>query len=213
MYICEYIQTCVYIYIYICIPLSIKREREKPLKILNPGAGTAWIGLWINKWCQDRRRENMVGVNMVLAEYHQIQAWLLWIYVLSAIWGCFDGVLLKPCLLQPCFHLAGQGSHLQRAQRASDVITYLVCLDVPLYCNIIISIVRIIHVYIYIYIYMFIHSFRTQSDRKIAQVPCERRRSYNPGGNKTEISIDLSAPPTTSPQTPPQPPRRDLCWQ
>ena len=24
-----------------------------------------------------RRRENMVGVNMILAEYHQIQAWLL----------------------------------------------------------------------------------------------------------------------------------------
>ena len=24
-----------------------------------------------------RRRENMVGVNMVLAEYHQIQTWLL----------------------------------------------------------------------------------------------------------------------------------------
>ena len=27
--------------------------------------------------CADRPRENMVGVNMVLAEYHQIQTWLL----------------------------------------------------------------------------------------------------------------------------------------
>ena len=27
--------------------------------------------------------------------------------VLFAIWGCFDGILPKPCLLQPCFHVAG----------------------------------------------------------------------------------------------------------
>ena len=24
--------------------------------------------------------------------------------LLFAIWECFDGILLKPCLLQPCFH-------------------------------------------------------------------------------------------------------------
>ena len=32
-----------------------------------------------------RRLENMVGVDMVLAEYHQIQTWLLEIYLLFAI--------------------------------------------------------------------------------------------------------------------------------
>ena len=25
----------------------------------------------------------------------------------NVICGCFDGILLKPCLLQPCFHVAG----------------------------------------------------------------------------------------------------------
>ena len=25
--------------------------------------------------------------------------------------GCFDGILLKPCLLQPCFHVAGCVKH------------------------------------------------------------------------------------------------------
>ena len=38
-----------------------------------------------------RRCVNVVGVNISN----------------NAICGCFDGILLKPCLLQPCFHVAG----------------------------------------------------------------------------------------------------------
>ena len=36
------------------------------------GGALHWQGSGVN-----RRRENLVGVNLVLAEYHQIQAWLL----------------------------------------------------------------------------------------------------------------------------------------
>ena len=52
-----------------------------------------------------RQGVNMVGVNMVLAEYHQIK------HAISndVTCRCFDGILLKPCLLQPCFHVAGGG--------------------------------------------------------------------------------------------------------
>ena len=39
------------------------------------------------------RRENMVGVDMV----H------------DAICECFEGTMLEPCLLKPCFHVAGKG--------------------------------------------------------------------------------------------------------
>ena len=44
-----------------------------------------------------RRRENMVGVNMVGVNmaFH------------DAICECFEGAMLEPCLLKPCFHVAG----------------------------------------------------------------------------------------------------------
>ena len=80
-------------------------ERCNNTKTLSPKMLLGCAGRTNRRW--SRRRENMVGVNMVLAENHQIQTWLLWIYLLFAIWGCFDGILLKPCLLQPCFHVAG----------------------------------------------------------------------------------------------------------
>ena len=50
-----------------------------------------------------RRRENMVGVNMVLAESIKFK------YGLYKSCGveCFEGIMLEPCLLQPCFHVAG----------------------------------------------------------------------------------------------------------
>ena len=53
-----------------------------------------------------RRREHMVGVNMlgVSMAFH------------DAICGCFEGAMLEPCLLKPCFHVAGsdhlRGNHL-----------------------------------------------------------------------------------------------------
>ena len=51
---------------------------------------------------QDRRRENMVGVNMVLAEFIKFKRGL---YKSCGIeW--FQGTMLEPCLLQPCLHVA-----------------------------------------------------------------------------------------------------------
>ena len=50
-----------------------------------------------------RRRESMVGVNMVLAEFIQFKHGLYKSYVIE----CFEGIMLEPCLLQPCFHFAG----------------------------------------------------------------------------------------------------------
>ena len=47
-----------------------------------------------------RRRENMVGVNMVGVSN----------VVHDAICECSEGIMLEPCLLQPCFHVAGVGS-------------------------------------------------------------------------------------------------------
>ena len=48
---------------------------------------------------KDRRRENTVGVNMVLAAA---------IRHCEAICKCVEGSVLEPCLFQPCFHVAGK---------------------------------------------------------------------------------------------------------
>ena len=59
------------------------------------------------KWSwrsESRRRENMVGVNMVLAEFVKFKHGL---YKSCGI-ECFEGIMLEPCLLQPCFHVAGR---------------------------------------------------------------------------------------------------------
>ena len=45
----------------------------------------------------------MVGVNMVLAEFVKFKHGL---YKSCGI-ECFEGIMLEPCLLQPCFHVAG----------------------------------------------------------------------------------------------------------
>ena len=49
-----------------------------------------------------RPRENMVGVNLVLAELVKFKHGL---YESCGI-ECFEGIMLEPCLLQPCFHVA-----------------------------------------------------------------------------------------------------------
>ena len=55
-------------------------------------------------WRLIRRRENMVGVNMVLAEFVKFKHGL---YKSCGIeW--LEGIMLEPCLLQPCFHVAGR---------------------------------------------------------------------------------------------------------
>ena len=68
----------MYIYIYI----ERERERERNGKAI-------YADLL-------RRRENMVGVNMVGVNmaFH------------DAICGCFEGTMLEPCLLKPCFHVS-----------------------------------------------------------------------------------------------------------
>ena len=50
-----------------------------------------------------RRRVNMVGVNMVLAEFMKSKHGLY----KSCGMECFEGIMLEPYLLQPCFHVAG----------------------------------------------------------------------------------------------------------
>ena len=49
------------------------------------------------------RRENMVGINMVLAESVRFKHGL---YESCGV-ECVEGIMLEPCLLQPCFHVAG----------------------------------------------------------------------------------------------------------
>ena len=50
-----------------------------------------------------RPREDMVGVNRVLAEFVKFKHG---VYE-SCGTECFEGIMLEPCLLQPCFHVAG----------------------------------------------------------------------------------------------------------
>ena len=50
-----------------------------------------------------RRRVNMVGVNMVLVEFVKFKHGLY----RSCGTECFEGILLEPCSLQPCLHVAG----------------------------------------------------------------------------------------------------------
>ena len=52
---------------------------------------------------QTRRRENMVGVNMVGVNMVGVNN-----VAHDAICECFEGIMLEPCLLQPCFHVAGR---------------------------------------------------------------------------------------------------------
>ena len=89
--------------------ILLKHTRQNCILRANPrSAGMGKTGhTLIIASRKHRRRENMVGVNMVSAEYSKFQTWLLYIYLLFAIWEGFDGILLKPCLLQPCVHVAG----------------------------------------------------------------------------------------------------------
>ena len=50
-----------------------------------------------------RRREHMVGVNMVLAESVKFKHSL---YKSCGI-DCVEGIMLEACLLQPCLHVTG----------------------------------------------------------------------------------------------------------
>ena len=51
----------------------------------------------------NRRRENMVGANMVLAEFVKFKHGLH----NSCGIECAEAIMLEPYFLQPCFHVAG----------------------------------------------------------------------------------------------------------
>ena len=69
---------------------------------LSRGAGRELGG--VDEWMPSVRRcENMVGVNMVPAEFVKFK---LGLYN-ACCKECFEGILLESCLLQPCFHVAG----------------------------------------------------------------------------------------------------------
>ena len=82
---------CAHIYIY------IERERERYLRT------TARSNHSLSMQACFRRRENTVGVNMVLAKFGKFKDGLH----KSCGTECFEGTMLEPCLLQPCFHVAG----------------------------------------------------------------------------------------------------------
>ena len=64
---------------------------------LQPSSGHMSYPLCIHILCICRRREIIVGVNMVGVS----------MAVHDAICECFVGAMLEPCLLKPCFHVAG----------------------------------------------------------------------------------------------------------
>ena len=80
----------------------------------------------------DRRCENMVGVNMVLAEFVKFKHGLY----KSCVIECFEGTILEPCLLQPCFHVAGVTGFRTRAlrttaQTCAELAKYSIILSKP----------------------------------------------------------------------------------
>ena len=111
IYIFIYIHEIIYIYIY--IPIHI--HMSVPLLVhfrTRPSAATP------PRIC--RRRENMVRANMVLAEFIKFKHGL---YRSCGI-ECFEGIMLEPCLLQPCFHVAGYGRAQRRMMRLLDSLVH-----------------------------------------------------------------------------------------
>ena len=82
--------------------------------------------------------KTMVGVSMVLAEFVKLKHGLC----KSCGVECFEGIVLEPCLLQPCFHVA-----------ASPWAIYL-SLCIYIYMCICVYMCMCVYIYIYIYIYI-----------------------------------------------------------
>ena len=95
----------LYIYIYIYIYIHIKAG-----DLLRPGPPSAAGGAGGEGQRVPRRRENMVGVNMVGVNmaFH------------DAVCERFEGAMLEPCLLKPCFHVAGFRSSPRTGSILSD---------------------------------------------------------------------------------------------
>ena len=87
--VCIYIYIYIYIYYFFSCALSARMRR-----LCRPPQ---------NCWVIFRRRENMVGVNVVLASFIKFKNGL---YKSCGI-ECVEGIMLEPFLLQPYFHVAG----------------------------------------------------------------------------------------------------------
>ena len=102
-----------------------------------------------------RRRENMVGVSMVLAEFVEFKHGL---YKSCGI-KCVEGIMLEPCLLQPCFHVAGlctPGAHVgARRGGVSQALGRDGHLGQALVLRVYVCMYVYIHMCIYIYIYIY----------------------------------------------------------
>ena len=126
-----------------------------------------------------RPRENMVGVNMVLAESVKFKHGL---YKSCGI-ECFEGIMLEPCLLQPCFHVAGspgRDMYLRAWSRGDNCGHGHVYIHIYLYLSLSLSIYIYIYIYIhvftspymclslslYIYIYIYIYMYITMFSRR-----------------------------------------------
>ena len=84
-----------------------------PIRLLPPGRGL----LRPPRRRRDlRRRQNMVGVNMVLAEIIRFKHGL---YKSCGV-ECVEGIMLEPYLLKPCFHVAGPGGRPASARRPAE---------------------------------------------------------------------------------------------
>ena len=101
IYICIHIMYIfVYIYIYIYRNICISIDLSIYLSIYLSLYIYIYIYIYIYPSSRIRPRENMVGVNMVLA-------W--WTFIPHDLYSiCLNSIhMLAPCLLQPCFHVAG----------------------------------------------------------------------------------------------------------
>ena len=68
----------------------------------------------------------------------------------------FDGILLEPCLLQPCVHVAGNYKAYKKANELFVSSNISICMCIYIYIYIIVNKRLCIYVYIYIYTYYVI---------------------------------------------------------
>ena len=103
IYIYIYAHICILMYVYMYVYVSLGRAGDHVLdkvavaRRVDDGV-VPLLGVELL-----RRREHMVGVNMVLEESVKLKHGLC----KSCGAECFEGILLEPCLLQPCSHVAG----------------------------------------------------------------------------------------------------------
>ena len=101
------------------------------------------------------RRENMVGVNMVLAESVKFKHGLC--KSCGVEW--FEGIVLEPCLLKPCFHVAAIGGR-RGGGRATSPRSGSPGREVSLLLLVaLFSVCKYVYTCVYVYIYTYIHTY------------------------------------------------------